>query len=1400
MNEPTAAAYIPIDRRLALAQGAPLPDHTTGTALFADISGFTSLTEALVNELGPQRGPEELTHYLNQVYTALIDLVHRFHGAVIGFSGDAITCWFDGDSGHRATTCGLTMQQVMGEFAQIATPAGTIISLSITVAAVAGPAHRFVVGDPDSCLIDALAGHTLERLAAAGKRVDKGEVLVGQRIVQQLGENLTVSKWRQAKGRQGDEWLFAVVENLSPPAPASPWAENISLPAEEVQRWLLPSVHQRLQIGQGEFLAELRPAAVLFLRFSGIAYDSDPEAGPKLDSFVRWVQGVLSRYEGSLLQLNIGDKGSYFCAVFGAPVAQDDDAARAVAAALALQSPPPEIAFIDPPQIGVAFGRARAGAYGSPARRTYGVLGDKVNLAARLMEVAGPGEIRCEYNLYEHARQQWEFQSLAPVRVKGKASLVRLYAPTGRPASRRRAFPWKRPAFVGREQEIRQLANALDAAEDGDSRVLLITGEAGIGKSRLTAEFTSLLRERGHPWLEGAGSSIEQLSPYRAWRDVFSLYLGLDGLTDAAQHRARLHETVGEIAPHLLERLPLINDVLGTDLADTDLTASLDPKIHQQSLFALLVDLLRAWARERPVLLILDDAQWLDGLSWEFVLYCTRALASSGAPSLFILVSRPPVPPSPAAKYLEDLGCSPDVETINLSTMSPDETVALATAALGLPAGALPAPVADLVRQQADGNPFFAQELALALRDQGIIDVQPDAPVGPSCTVPGDLDQVAQSLPDTIQGLVLARIDRLPLDAQITLKVAAVIGRSFVYPALFHTLQEYTVTTEAGLDTHLDLLTALDMVLLDVPEPERTYLFKHILTQETAYQTLLFVQRRRLHRMVAEWYETTFGEESSEQGQAPRTLAPYLPLLVYHYYQAEDEERERHYARLAGEQAATQFANEEAIRYLSRALELTPENDSAGRYNLLLAREELYHLRGQREEQARDLETLAQLAERLNSPAKKATVALRQATYARQTSNFDQAIASAQAAIAFAREVIDPTEQAEGIRSEVSGQIVWGETLLWQGEHGTAQEHLTQALEMARAIRDVSREVEALRALGILHFHRSDFATARQYMEEELAICRKTENRQREGDALNNLGIISGAMGDYAQASGYFEQVMAIFQEVGHRAGEGKVYGNMGIVANRLGEYDLALTHYRRALDIHQEIGDRMGVGAALINIGQVYYNLGDYIQAEGDYRRVLTINQETGDRPGEVISLQNLGAVLTQLGQHDQAKDLLQSALTGRQELEDPLGEGTVLNYLGHLAYIQGQYEPARSCYKQALALRRQLGLPTFIAEDLAGLARVDLAQGHIEPALTGVDEILTILENDPNLSGANHPGRVFLACYHVLKASQDPRADDVLAQAQTLLQQRAAQIADPMLRRSFLERILEHRQLLES
>ena len=288
----TLSVYIPMDRRQAMRRGESLPDRSTGAAVMADVSGFTPLTEALARESGPQRGAEEITRYLNQVYDALITEVHRYQGSVIGFSGDAITCWFDGDDGLRAATCAVQLQRAMDQFGRITVPSGPAVTLAMKAAVAIGPVRRFVVGDPNVQLIDVLAGATLDRLAAAEQQVHKGEVVLSAETAARLQQRAVIAEWRtDAAGGQ-----FAVLQRLTSPAAPQPWPEFVSNPdlEQQVKHWLLAAVYARESSGQGAFLAELRPAVALFVHFGGIDYDGDATAGQKLDDYVRWVQAVLS--------------------------------------------------------------------------------------------------------------------------------------------------------------------------------------------------------------------------------------------------------------------------------------------------------------------------------------------------------------------------------------------------------------------------------------------------------------------------------------------------------------------------------------------------------------------------------------------------------------------------------------------------------------------------------------------------------------------------------------------------------------------------------------------------------------------------------------------------------------------------------------------------------------------------------------------------------------------------------------------------------------------------------------------------------------------------------------------------------------------------------------------------
>jgi class 3 adenylate cyclase len=901
------AAYVPEDRCQAIARGETTPEQMQGAALFADISGFTPLSEMLVHHYGAQRGAEELTSILDRVYNTLIQQLHQYQGSVIGFSGDAITCWLDKDNGRRAIAAALGMQSAMKQLLSISFPTGKV-SLAVKVAVVVGDGLRFLVGDPVIQIIDVMGGSVAEHLAVAAPLVHSGEVMVDAHTADRLAEILTVSEQRHTPDSSRS---FAVVTSLREPVAPVPWPaiSPDSLTEEILRPWALPALYDRLQQGHGQFLTELRPTVALFLRFNGIDYEHNPAARWQLDAYIRWVQAVLDRYEGVLLQVTLGEKGSYLYGTFGAPVVHEDDARRALAAAIELNSPPESLSFIHPVRIGLSRGTMRTGPFGSPSRRTYGVMGDEVNVAARLMEAAAPGEIISTERLIKRVTGLFESLSLPPLKVKGKTEPIPVYRVTRAIPRSNRVASMHGGLLVGRAAQRSQLDEWVMALIEVRSSVAIIEGEAGIGKTRLLADWLEAQPQTELLTLMGSGDAIEQSTPYHAWRSIFSQLFQWD--TVPKERDARYEHVLAQLqALGQQERAPLLNVVLPIDLPDNELTLEMTGKVRADNTHALLVALLQKAASTHPLRIIIEDAHWLDSASWALA----QAVVGQVQPLLFIVVTRPFSSSVPAEyqAFLEQ----PATSRLQLDSLPPEDTVQLVCQRLGV--DVLPEQVSALILEKAEGHPFFSEELAYALRDSGILRIVD----GRASVAPG-VNLSTLNLPDTVEGVVTSRIDLLTPGQQLILKVASVIGAVFSYRVLH---EIHPVETDRGkLFEYLEHLRKLDVTPLVSPSPELSYMFKHIITREVTYNLLLFAQRRQLHQAVAEWYEQAFAGD----------LSQFYPLLAHHWLIASENAQNNtvtlkaiEYLEKAGEAALRDYANQEAVEYFNNLLKIVNQENS----------------------------------------------------------------------------------------------------------------------------------------------------------------------------------------------------------------------------------------------------------------------------------------------------------------------------------------------------------------------------------------------------------------------------------------------------------------------------------------
>jgi class 3 adenylate cyclase/tetratricopeptide (TPR) repeat protein len=1111
-------AYIPEDRRRALARGLDLPRLTSGAAVFVDIAGYTPLAESLARAHGGRRGAEELTATLDRVFAALIESLHAWRASIVYFSGDAVTAWIDGDDGSRATACALELQRVMAEVGTVVTPDGDPVLLGLKVAVAVGPVHRFVVGDPRVQLVDVLAGQLMDSLASAERVSRAGDVVLDAGALASMGERVSLRETRQ-----GERGPVGVVEALTSGPPGRGIAEDWPrLPDETAQEWLLPAVWERMVAGRGEFLAELRPAVPIFARFAGLDFEGDPEAPRILDGFVTGAQLVLAEQGGSVLQLTIGDKGAYLYGVFGAPVAHEDDAARACEAALRLLDVAAEVPVSDV-QIGVAAGRLRSGTYGHAERRTFCCLGDPVNLAARLMGRAGAGEIWVQGDVAAQAGPRFTWADLPDTLVKGREERVPVRALLGRGAGSGHAGSASSHVMVGRRRELELLRGLWQSVLGGAGRVVVLQAEAGTGKSRLVQELTDPLGADGVPVVAGEAALARQAT-YAVWRGVWSDLLGLDSESLPSDVTA----AVEALDPQLAARAPLLGPVLGLTLPDSDLTAAFDGELRKTSLEDLLARLLAACAARGPLVVVLEDAQWLDPLSRDLLEVLSRTAAA--VPVLLVVLSRPD------GTALAGLPVRPDphVTDLVLEALEPADARALVEEQHRSLVGKDPDPeLVTTVVARAEGNPFYLEQLVEYILSHA-----------------ADADDVLE-LPASLHSLVLSRIDAQPEDSRRAVKVASVVGRDF------HTRVVAAAYPDLGLEdaVHQDLLAAATTRLIALEDPlDRAWAFGHAVTRDVAYDSLPFSTRSVLHGRV--------GDALENEPNGPRR---HLDLLAYHYSRSEDLPKKRFYLWEAAGAARAAYAQETAVAYLE---ELLPIAEPEHRHDVLLRLAEALTIGGDWTAAEDAVARARASAEEAGDTAGVAHARVARAELARKQGRYAEAETELMAAeLAFSQvDDVAGRGQVLHLRGTLESQ---------QGHTAPARAAYEESMALRRDLGDEAGVAAMLTNLALVAEDEGDLEEAERLGRAGLDRRRALDDRRAVSVSLTNMGMLATVRGDLPLARERFLEAQSLAEEVGDPWVVAVGRHNLANVSRDLGDLGPAASDFRVALDAYVARDDR---------------------------------------------------------------------------------------------------------------------------------------------------------------------------------------------------------------------------------
>ncbi|HUF75119.1 MAG TPA: tetratricopeptide repeat protein, partial [Longimicrobiales bacterium] len=972
--------------------------------------------------------------------------------------------------------------------------------------------------------------------------------------------------------------------------------------------------------------------------------------------------GILNEFTGERIVM-----------LFGVPLAREDDAHRATRAALELQERVSGLDGEAPVRLHTGIDTGTVVTHGlEGGEPPFRVTGGPPQAASRIADQAEAGEVWVSAECRSAISPFYELVARAAIKLRGRDRALEPYRVLGESGLQTKIDASERTgltAFTGRDAELQELGRCLEDALAGEGRLIIVSGDAGLGKSRLLHEFRKGLMARDVPVLVGRcqpyGGGVAYLPFIEILRDDMRLASGVDELI----------ERVREISTALEEFIPLYAHLLALRSTAHPLPRHLQGDAFRLAMQEALAAFVTLRAQRTPVVMVLEDWHWADDASQRVLRQIAEVLQEY--PLLVLVSSRP--------GYGVTWDNVPGVTRIVLDLLTEDGTDQMLRSLLR--AREVDGGLVGLIHERTAGNPFYIEEICQALVEEGAVVVVDGA--ARLAAPPQLLD-----LPDSIQSVIRARLDRLEREARDVLKLASVVGREFARSVLERGLDD-----SGHLQRSLDALKAAGLVRQMTVAPDPRYRFKHVLTQEVAYASLLEHQRRELHGRVGAVMEAMHGEHTDDQ----------LDRLAHHFSRAGAWQKAVAYGlrSAAAADRLAQFA--ESLQILERAqrwLARFPEGDTRDRalVDILLRQERLCETLGQRNRQQQLIDELIGVLGGSDDRAHLAEVYLRQGDLHTLLGNFDR-----------------------------------------------ADRALRQSLELRRTLEDPVGERNTLRSIGLLRWHEGRNAEALAVAEETLRLDRERDDLAAIVGDLTNCGAILRALGEHERARDMLEEALAFGdQAAAQSGGDGDELAMKRIYA---------LQHLA---NIHREQGDRAAALECLhragtyaerkrlpIQLAYHYTTLAHVYLQEGEveaclryYRDAIALSRKARHAPGLAVTLRIYGEVLTGLGRQEDALPPLYEAASLFADLRDVEGEAAAHRDIAEGAESLGRFAEAVAAWGRAVELRRKLGHRAGELVATEGLARTTRA--HVPEPTLALMHYRTAAELAQEIEDASVEGRL--------------------------------------------------------
>ena len=1054
-----------------------------------------------------------------------------------------------------------------------------------------------------------------------------------------------------------------------------------------------------------------RVVTVLFTDVSGFTAMSeklDPEeVTDVINAFFKVLTEPIYQY-GGVVDKYIGDA---IMALFGAPVAHEDDPARALMAAYEMQKAAK--IFADrleattsirlKVRIGLNTGLVVAGAVGGQRRQDYTVMGDTVNLAQRMESSAPVGGILVTQETFRLTKELFEFSIAEVVTVKGKAAPIQTYEvlrlrPQKILAVRRMV------ALFGRGLEMERLRLTFEAARHGEPQFVEVVGEAGTGKSRLLHDACA---DEGVSALTAHSQSFNQHIAYSTVGNLLEAWLELKVERTPEQAQGRLREAVAAVSPagDLDRRVALLAHLLRQETAHPEVEA-LTPQQKRTAAFLVLSDLLFDVARRSPPLVVrLDDLQWADEASLEWLeTFLERIQAMIEGTSLTARVHTEPVPVAIVISFRPEFRHKlPSTEKLNhqrlaIRALDAMDSTRLLGALFELPEGlaAWSPPLRSLSNQimgRAEGNPYFLEELVAGLVEAGVLI---------KATGGWTVAQAAEiTLPPTVNGVVASRLDRLSLPLKSTLQVAAVLGRTFS--------EEMVLRLKPGEEDEqrLDQLARAGFVVRSAPGE---WSFVQAVVQEVAYASLLISVRKALHQTAALALEA-----ANVTGPEP---------LARHWTLAGDKGKAAWYLKRCGDQARQTYSNQEALGDYRKALlfldDLEEVPDEPRRPTLLKALAEAEITAGEAEAALAHLDAALALAD---SPVEQAGILEARGGAWERLGAFPSALSQYEEALALLDRGKHTVEASRVLIDTAFLHFRLGDQMQCIG-------FCKEALDLLAEADQSHEKAMAHSILGLCLFQQSRFGEASQHHQYALHLREQAQDWFGVASSRNNLGLIASYTAAWAEAVEHFSEALELFARVGDLGKVSLVQGNLGFLLCRQGDLQGARSRLEQALDIHERLKNQFGVGSTLAMLGLVRIEAGEPAVALELLEQALGGFEATGaaEQLAEIHQLR--GRAYLDVGRLEEAAESLARALELSVQSGEKLQEGVTYAHMARLDRLRGDATSAEVRVSKALEMIEATGSRHEFGRALVEAAEIRSASGRQAEAEAAIGQAREIFE----------------------------------------------------------------------